>query len=126
MFHRVDKQFLEFFKVCCYFCSSFCNYSYLYCCSGWDFWAQCFCFQEYFEYFQTVLFAFLANCADFCNVLVFLQWLHIGLGLPAFVFAVLWLTVFICSSSRASIPFGSNSVSRCVTICSYLPFSKWA
>ena len=32
----------------------------------------------------------------------------------------------ICSPSGASKPFSSNSLSRCVTICSCVPFSKWA
>ena len=56
----------------------------------------------------------------------FLQWWHVGLRVSAFLFAVLWLTVFICSSSGASKSFSSNSLYRCVTTCSYVPFSKLA
>ena len=36
------------------------------------------------------------------------------------------VTVFICSSSGASKPFSFNSLSKCDTICSYVPFSKCA
>ena len=56
----------------------------------------------------------------------FLQWWHVGLGLSAFVFAVLLLTVLSVAhqglpNRSALIPFR-----RCVTICSYVPFSRWA
>ena len=56
----------------------------------------------------------------------FLQCRHVGLGLSALVFVGCRLTLFIGSSSGASKPFNSNSRSRCVTICSNVPFSKWA
>ena len=56
----------------------------------------------------------------------FLQQWHVGLVLPTFALTVLWVTLFICSSSGASNSFSSNSFSRCVTICSYVPFSEWA
>ena len=56
----------------------------------------------------------------------FPQWWLVGLDLSALEFVRCWLTVFICSSSGASKPFSSNSLSRCVTICSYVPFSRWA
>ena len=36
------------------------------------------------------------------------------------------LTAFNCSSSGASKPLSVNSLPRCVTICLYVPFSKWA
>ena len=55
----------------------------------------------------------------------FSQWWHVGLGLSAFTFVSCRLTVFICSSSGAYNLFGSSSLSKCVTICSYAPFSKW-
>ena len=48
------------------------------------------------------------------------------LGLSALTFVSCWLTVFICSSSGASKQFSSSSLSKCVTICLYVPFSKWA
>ena len=54
----------------------------------------------------------------------FSQWWYAALGLSAFAFAVLWLKVFICSSSGVFKPFSSTSFSRCVRICSYVPFSK--
>ena len=78
-----------------------------------------------------IIFSFLISLFFQQSTLIsvlswFLQWWHVGLGLSAFVFAVLWLTVFICSSSGACKPFSSNCFSRCVTICSILPFSKWA
>ena len=38
----------------------------------------------------------------------------------------LCVTVFIWVSSRSFKLLNSNSLSRCVTICSYKPFSKWA
>ena len=84
-----------------------------------------FCFQEYFDCFQFVPANFSTSNTDLCNVLVLCSG-AVGLGLPTLVFVCCWLTVFICSSALASKPFNSNSFSRCVTICSYVPFSKWA
>ena len=50
--------------------------------------------------------------------------------LPAFSgltsICCLCVTVFIWVSSGYSKLLSSNSLSRCVTICSYVPFSKWA
>ena len=48
------------------------------------------------------------------------------LGLSASVFVACLLRVFTCSSSGAFEPFSYISLPRCVTICSKVPFSKWA
>ena len=56
----------------------------------------------------------------------FLQWRHVGLGLLEFCCGPCCVTVFMGISSGASKPSNSNSLSRCDTICSYVPFSKCA
>ena len=70
--------------------------------------------------------AFSAGGTDFCNFRVFSQWWHVGLGLSSFVFVACWLTVFTCSKSGISKRLDSHAYSRCVTICLFVPFSKWA
>ena len=81
------------------------------------------------DFFQFVLAVFSTTGTDFYNVLVFygsdtLVWfcqhLHLHFCGSHYLF------VFVCSSSGASKPFCSNSLSRCVIICSCVPFSKWA
>ena len=86
------------------------------------YWRHSFCFQDFFEHFQFVVAVFSAVYTDFFNVLVFLQWWHVGLGLSTLVFVICECTLFICSSSGASKTFSSNSRSRCVIICSYVSF----
>ena len=56
----------------------------------------------------------------------FLQWWHVGLGLLEFCCGACCVTVFTGISCGASKPFNSNSLSRCDTMCSYVPFSKCA
>ena len=50
---------------------------------------------------------------------------HVGLGFSEFLVAY-WCTQFTCSSSGASKVFSSNSPSKCMTVCLYVPFCKWA
>ena len=77
-------------------------------------------------YFQLFLVLFSTGGTNFYNipvlcsggtlVWVFRRWCSWHFGSQR----------FICRSSGASMQFSFSSFSRCVTMCSYVPFSKWA
>ena len=84
--------------------------------------AALFSFPGFFQNLRCVLFAPLVNGTDSFSFLVFCSGGILVWDLLALVFVAYWLTVIIYSSSGASKPFSSNSLSRCVTICSDVPF----
>ena len=89
------------------------------------FWPLLFC-QQYSCFSGLGLFLNWVDGTGSDSYLVFLHRWHVKLGFSEFCCAACCVTVFICSSSGASKPFSSNSLPRCDTICSYVPFSKCA
>ena len=126
MFHGVDKQFPAFFTSVTVFVIIVVIILVCIVVRDRDIGATFFVSRIVLSIFRLLFFAFWVNGTDFCIVMVFLKWWHVGLSLSALVFVACWLTVFICSSSRASKPFRSNCLSRCVTIFSCVAFSKRA
>ena len=119
MSHRVGKQFLVFFRLVTVFVVVVRNVDVAIRVRGIG--ITVFVFRINLIIFS--LFSlFFQQSTLISQMSWFLQLWHVSLVLSALAFAVLWLTVFICSSSGASKTITSNSLSSCVTICSYVPF----